>query len=122
MGRTTLRINIQAIGTVIQHIGLCTQSVKHIFGNGGSASVGTVQGNLPILKGPGSHGNQITDISISSCRIICSAPDLILHGKGNLSQLPIQVSLDLLDYHLLQLFPPAVDHLNAIVIIRVMAG
>ena len=42
MGRTTFCIDIQAVGTVADHMSLRSQSVEHVLGNGRSAAVGTV--------------------------------------------------------------------------------
>ena len=49
------------------------------------------------------------------------AADAVLLGQGNFRYLAVQILLDLFDHTLLQLLAALVDHLDAVVIIRIMA-
>ena len=119
---TALRIDIQTIGIAVDHIRIRPQSIKHIFCNGGCTAISTVQGHLFVLKGAGGNGYQISNIAVSSCRIVYGPPYFIPKRKGNLPGLTIQIFLNLQDHILFQLFPFSINDFDSIIIVRVMAG
>ncbi len=57
MGRSAVGIDIRAVRIIIDHIGLCSQSIKYTLGNSRSTAVGTVQTHPHIFKGTGRQGN-----------------------------------------------------------------
>ena len=122
MGRTAVCVDVQAIGFIVDHKGLSTQSVKYIFCNGRSASVGTVQCHLPVFKGTRCRRDQISDITVSSGCKIHGTADQIPLCKRKLLHLAVQIPLNLRNHCFFQLFSLFIDHLNTVVIIRVMAG
>ena len=122
MSGSAVGVDIYAVRIVVDHMGFCAQSVKHVLGNGGSASVGTVQSHLLIFEGAGGNGNQIADIAVSSCRIVYGTANLLSHSIRNLSHLPVQVLLNLCDNFFFQLLTLLIDDLDSIVIEWVMAG
>ena len=121
MGGAAILINIRSVRLTVNHISLSAQSVIHALCNGKGASVRAVKPNPHILKGTGRQGNQITDITVSSCRIVHRKPDILSLGKRKLIRLPVDVSLNLLLDFCLNLMPFPADNLNTVVIERVMA-
>ena len=97
MGGAAVRIDVQSVRLVVHHMCLRSQGVKYVFGNGGRASVGTVQGHLHILEGTGSYGYKVSDIAVPSGRKVHGPANMLPLCQRNLRRLPIQVLLYLQD-------------------------
>ena len=121
MGGTAVRIDVQAVGVVVHHMGLRAQGIKHILGNGGRAAVGTVQGHLHVLKGTGCNGNQITDVAVASGRKVHGAAYVLFSCQGDFADFPIQVFFNLQDNGFFQLLASFIDYLDTVVIEWIMA-
>ena len=97
MGGAAVRIDVQSVGLIVHHMCLRTQGVKHVFGNGGRASVGTVQGHLHVLEGTGGNGYKVSDIAVpASCKVHGPA-NMFPFCQRDLSHLPIEIFLNLED-------------------------
>ena len=66
MGRSAVSIDVCAVRVIVDHVGLCSQSVKYTLGNSGSTAVGAVQTYPHIFKGAGGQGNQVSQITVPS--------------------------------------------------------
>ena len=122
MGGTAVRIDVQAVGVVVHHMGLRAQGIKHILGNGGRAAVGTVQGHLHVLKGTGCNGNQITDVAVAPGRKVHGAAYVLFSCQGDFADFPIQVFFNLQDNGFFQLLASFIDYLDTVVIEWIMAS
>ena len=91
VGGTAICIDIQTIRRVVDDMCLRAQCVEYVFRNRGSASVCTVKTYPHIFERPCCQGNQITDIAVTSRRIVNGASDRIAFGKWNLAHLAIQI-------------------------------
>ncbi len=63
----------------------------------------------------------MADIAVSSCRIINRAADRLLRCQRQLSDLSVNIALDLFLDLSLHLMPHSVDHLDPIIIVGIMA-
>ena len=122
MCRTTVGINIGSVRLVVDHIGLGAKSVVHAFCDGKGAAVGTVQTDPHIFKGTGRQGDQMSDITVPACRIIHCASDVFFFCQRKFSHLAVYVGFDLFLYFRFHLMAFAVNDLDPVVIIRIMAG
>ena len=129
MGGTGIVIDIGTIRLSIDHISLRSQRIKNRLCDIPCTSVGTVQSNPHSLKGIYSQGDQISYVTVPACRIIHRPADLTALCKRNLmpflsEQLKtvIQIILHQSDDLLLHLLTLAVDQLDPVIIIRIMAG
>ena len=121
MGGTAGRIDIRPVRIVIDYIGLRTKCVKDTLCNGKCASVGTVQADLHIFKRTGSYRNQVSDVTVSSGRIVDRTSDPVSCCQRNLFCLTIDIGFDLVFHFCFHLISLAVDQLDTVVIERVVA-
>ena len=103
-------------------MGIRSQGIKYRLGAGGCGTVGTVQGNLLSLKGTGSQGNQIADIAVSSCGKVHGSSDFITGSQGYFLGFSVQISLNLRNKIIGNLFSIFIDDLKTIIIERIMGG
>ena len=122
MSRAAVLINIQAVRLGIDHVCLCSQRVKDALCNLPCAAVGAVQSDPDSLIRAGGKRNQISDVAVSAGHIVYRTADLFPLRHGNLSVYTVQIGLDLQDRLLIHLFSVPVHQLNAVIVIRVMAG
>ena len=129
MGRACPLVDIQAIGLGIDHIGLGAQSIKNTLGNIPGSTVGAVQANLLSPEGEQTQADQVTDIAISACHIVHGAAHMVPGPEGQglplLSeqlQLAVQVQLHQFDGLFIHLFTVAVNELDTVVVVGIVAG
>ena len=89
MRGSTVAVDVEAVRLVVDHISVCTESVKYALRNGGSASVGAVETDLFALKRSCRDGNQVADITISSCREILGSSDIFSLSERNFFHLTV---------------------------------
>src|SRR5699024_4732296 len=121
MGGTACGINVCSIRIVIDHIGLCTKSIEDTLRNSKGTSVCTVQSDLHIFKGSCRYGNQVSDVTVTSCRIINGSPDIIPCSKRKLRNLSVNVGFDLVLHLCLHLVSFSVDNLDSVIIKWIVA-
>ena len=129
MGRAGVPIDVQAVGLVVDDVGICAQGVKHRLGNVPARTVGAVQTHLDPLEGVDAQGNQVAHIAVPARHIVHGAADAVPVGKGQLGpvlvknvQLAVQIVLHQLQGLLVHLFATVVDQLDAVVVVGVVAG
>ena len=128
MSRTGIIIDIEAIWLSIDHIALGTERLKNGLSHIPGASVGTVKTDLHTLEGIHSERNKVTHIAVTASYIINSAADGILVSKRNIlpllpekTKLSINIILHKKNSFLIHLLTIAIDKLDAVVIIRIVA-
>ena len=129
MSRACIVIDVQSVGLVIDHIGICAECVKHRLRNIPRAAVGTVKTDLDALEGIDTQRNQIAHIAVAACYIVHRAANMLSMCKRQLwpvlvehMELTINVVLNQQQRFFWHLLTVAVDQLDAIVIVWIMAG
>src|SRR5699024_5283446 len=124
-----IQIDVQAVGVVVDNIGVRPQSVKHRFGDVPARAVGAVQTYLDTLERVDAQGDQVAHVAVSACHIVHCAADAVPVGKGQLRpvlvkdmEFAVQVILHQLQGLLVHLFTTVVDELDAVVIVGIVAG
>ena len=122
MSRTTVSVDIETVRFTVDHIRIGSQRIKHTLCDRRRTAVGTVETNLFLLKRSGRDGDQVTDITVSSCRKILGTTDMFAFCERQLLHLTVQIFFNSNDHALLQLLTIAVHDLDSVVIKRVVAG
>ena len=129
MGRACVVVDVQAVGLIVDHIGVGAQGIKHALGNVPAAAVGAVQAHLHAPEGVNAQADQIAHIAVAARHIVHRAAHMLTAGKGQLGpiaakqvQLAVQIILNERQGLLGHFFACAVDQLNAVVVIGVVAG
>ena len=121
MRRTTVRIDIRTIRCVIDDICLRTKCIEHCLRNRRRCTVCTVESDTQILECTCWECHQITDITVSTHRIIRRPSNLFFRCKWNLRYQSIDIILDLILHSCIHLRTMAVDDLDSVIIKWVMA-
>ena len=100
MGRASIIVNVQAVRLVVDDIGIRTQSIKNRLSDIPACTVGAVQTNLHALEGIDAQADQVAHVAVTACHIV-------LHQQQGLLG------------HLLTV---AVDQLDAVIVVGVVAG
>ena len=129
MGRASIVVDVGAVGLCIDYIGVCAQRIKHRLGDVPARAVGTVQTNLHTLEGVDTERDQVSHIAITACHIVHRAADMLPVSKRQLRpvlikhmEFAVNVVLYQQQSFLRHFFAVAVDQLDAVVVVGVMAG
>ena len=129
VGGACVQVDVQAVGLVVDDIGVCAQRIEHALGNVPAGTVGTVQTHLDALEGVDAQADQVAHVAVAARHIVHGAADMLPVGKGQLRpilikdmELAVDVVLHQQQGLLRHLFAVAIDQLDAVVVERVMAG
>ena len=129
VGGAGVHVDVVAVRLGVDDVGLGPQGVKDGLGNVPGGAVGAVQTHLHTLEGVHAQGDQIADVAVSSRHMVHRPADHIPLGQGQLLplsseglQLAVQVGLHQGDDAFVHLLAEAVDELDAVVVIGVVAG
>ena len=129
MGGAHAVVDVEAVRLVAHHIGLGPQRVEHALGDGPCAAVGAVQAHLHALEGEHPQRDEVAHIPVAPGGIVHRAADALPLGQRNLLphlaehlQPAVQIVLDQGDGVLVHLLAGAVDELDAVVVVGVVAG
>ena len=89
MGGTAVTVDVQSVRLVIDDVCVSAEGIKYTLRNGGSTSVGAVETDLFALKRSCRDGNQVADITISSCREILGSSDIFSLSERNFFHLTV---------------------------------
>ena len=129
MSRASVVVDVQAVRLVVDDIGIRTQSIKNRLSDIPACTVGAVQTNLHALEGIDAQRDQITHIAVTACHIVHSASDVLAVSKGQLRPILIEhmeLTIDVVLHQQQGLFghllTVAVDQLDAVIVVGVVAG
>ena len=91
MGGACVQVDIQAVGLVVDDIGVCAQRIEHALGNVPAGTVGAVQTHLDALEGVDTQADQVAHVAVAACHIVHGAADVLPVCKGQLR--PVLVKL-----------------------------
>ena len=121
--------DLRDILLIVDDIGICVQSIKHGFGNIPSCTVGTVQTDFDALEGIDAQRNQVANIAVAACHLVHSAADVLAVSERQLRpvlikhmKLAVDVVLHQQQGLLGHFLAVAVDQLDAVIIVGVVAG
>ena len=89
MGGTAVAVDVQSVRLVIDDVCVSAEGIKYALRNGGSASVGAVEADLFALKRSCRDGNQVADITVSSCREVLRSSDILSLRERDLFHLSV---------------------------------
>ena len=116
-----IAIDVRAIRFSIHHISLGAEGIKHRSGNVPSTSVSTIQAHLHALERMYAQRNQVTDVTIAPLHIVNGATNRIFGSVRRNTRLAIQEVLNARNGCIVHLLTIAVDELNTVVVIRIVA-
>ena len=129
MSRASVVVDVQTIRLVVDDVGICSQSIKHRLGNVPAGAVGTVQTDLDPLKGVDTEADQIAHVAVATGNVVHRAANMLTASKGQLRPVLVEqmeLSVDVVIYQqqglLGHLLTVAVDQLDTVIIVRVVAG
>ena len=129
VGGACVQVDVQAVGLVIDDIGVCTQRIEHALGNVPAGTVGAVQTHLDALEGVDAQADQVSHVAVAACHIVHGAADVLPVGKGQLRPVLVKYMEFAVDVVLHQqqgllghLLTVAIDQLDTVIIVRVVAG
>ena len=129
VSRASIIVDIQAVRLVVDDIGIRTQSVKNRLSDIPACTVGAVQTNLHALEGVDAQADQVAHVAVTACHIVHRAANMLTVGEGQFRPVLVEhmeLSVDVVLHqqqgllgHLLTI---AVDQLDTVIIVRVVAG
>ena len=129
MGRTSIIVDVQTVRLVVDNVGIRTQSIKNRLSDIPACTVGAVQTDLNALEGVDAQADQVAHVAVTTCHIVHGAADMLTVGKGQFRpvlvehvELAVDVVLHQQQGLLGHLLTVAVDQLDTVIIVRVVAG
>ena len=122
MGGAAAHVDVHAVGGVVDHVGFRAKGFKYGFGNHPGGAVGAVQAHLHAFVGMAGQGNQIADVAVAPGGIIDGAADAVPGGVRRFGQFSVDVLFHLVGHFVGHFFPAAIDQLDAVIVVRVVAG
>ena len=83
MGGTDVKVDIESVRAVADHIGIRAERIENRLGNGPGAAVRAVEADLYAAEIVYAKRNQITDITVTSGDIIDGCSDPVPAAKGS---------------------------------------
>ena len=90
VGGAGIVVNVQAVGLIVDDVGICTESIEHRLGDVPRASVGTVQTNLHALEGVDTEADQVTHVAVTTRNIVHSATNVLTVSERQLRPILIE--------------------------------
>ena len=129
VGRSSVQVDVQTIGLCVNDVGICTQCIEHRFCNVPRTAVGAIQTNLNALKRVDTQRNQVAHVTVTACHIVNSTANMLTMSKRQFRPVLIEhmeLAVDVILYQqqsfLRHFLAIAVNQLNTVVVVRVVAG
>ena len=129
MSRTSVVVNVQSIRLIVDYIGICAQCVKNELCNVPRTTVSTIQTNFDALERVDAQRNQVAHVAVTTCHIVHRAANMLTMSKGQLRPVLVEhleLTVNVILYQQQSLFrhllAVAVDQLDAIIVVRIVAG
>ena len=114
VGRTAINIDVEAVWSVVDNMGLSTQSVKNRASNTRSCAVCAIQANLQALEAKTAASNKAGDVAVAALHVINRAANAVTRCQRNV-KLAVNIGLYLLKDVLVHLVAVFVDQLDAVI-------
>ena len=114
---------------VIDDVGICSEGIEHRLGDVPGTTVGAVQTNLDALERVDTQRDQVAHVTVTARDVIHSTADMLTMSKRQFwpvliehIELAIDVILHQQQSLLRHFFTVAIDQLDAIIVVRIVAG
>ena len=81
VSRTSIQVDIQTVGLIVDNIGICTEGIKDRFCNVPAGTIGTIQTDLDSFERVNAQRDQITHVTVTACHIVYRTADMLTMGK-----------------------------------------
>ena len=129
MRRTGVVVDVRAIRLVVYDIGISTQGIENALSDIPRAAVSAVQADLDTLEGIDAETDQIAHITVTACHVVHRATDVLTTSKGQFRpvlikdmEFAVNIVLHQQQGFLRHLLAVAVDQLDAVIIVGIVAG
>ena len=129
MRRASIGVDVRAIRFVIYDIGISTQGIENALSDIPAGTIGAVQADLDTFEGIDTQRDQITHVTVASGHIIHSAADMLTMSERQLRPVLVkymELAIDVVLYQqqglLRHFLAVAVDQLDAVIIVGIVAG
>ena len=129
VGGTGVVVDVQAVGLVVDDIGVRTQRVENALRDVPAGAVGAVQTDLDAAERVNAQADQVAHVAVAAADIVNRTADVVAAGEGQLRpiliedvQLAVDVILDEKQRFFVHFLAVTVDELDAVVIVGVVAG
>ena len=129
VGGAGIVVNVQAVGLIVDDVSICAQGIEHRLCNVPRTAVCTVQTNLDTLEGVDTQRDQVAHVSVAPRHIIHRAANIFPVSKGQLRPIlveHVEFAIDVILHQQQGLFrhllTVAIDQLDTVIIVRVVAG
>ena len=128
MRRTCIVVDIQTVRLVVDDVGVCAQSIEHRLGNVPACTVGAIQTDLHALERVDAQRDQVAHVAVATSHIVHSAANVFPMSERQLRPIlikDVELAIDVVLYQqqslLRHFLAVAVDQLDAVVVIWIMA-
>ena len=129
VGGASIVVDIQTVRLVIDNVGICTQSIENALSDIPAGTIGAVQADLDTFEGIDTQRDQITHVAVAACHIVHGAADVLTVRKRQLRPVLVkymELAIDVVLHQQQSLFrhllAVAVDQLDAVIIVGIVAG
>ena len=129
MSGASIIVDVQTIRMVIDDVGICSEGIEHRLGDVPGTTVGAVQTNLDALERVDTQRDQVAHVTVTARDVIHSTADMLTMSKRQFwpvliehIELAIDVILHQQQSLLRHFFTVAIDQLDAIIVVRIVAG
>ena len=119
MGGAAINIDVKAVWSVVDNVGLGAQSVKNRASNTRSCTVSAIQANLQTLEAKTAACNKAGNVAVTALHVINRAANAVTGCQRDV-KLAVNIGLYLLKDVLVHLVAVFVDQLDAVIGERVV--
>ena len=120
MRRAGVDVDVESVGHVVGHIDIGAQRIEDWLRDAGGGAVGAVEAHLDALQREVGARDEVRDVAVAALHVVDRAADGIAGRERDLD-LSVDEVLDLLEHVLVHLVALAVDELDAVVVVGIVA-
>ena len=129
VGGASIVVDVQSVGLCIDDVGISAQCIEHRLGDGPTGTVGAVQTHLDALEGVDAQTDEVAHVAVAAGHVVHGTADVLPVGEGQLRpvlvkdvELAVEVILHQQQGLFGHLLAVAVDELDAVIVVGVVAG
>ena len=129
VGGPGVQVDVQAVGAVVDDVGVRAEGVEDGLGDVPARAVGAVEAHLHPLEGVDPQRDEVAHVAVAAGDVVHRAADALAARKRQLGpvlvkhvQLAVEVILNQKQRFFVHLLAAVVDELDAVVVVGVVAG